>query len=113
LILVRPNGVDVDFNGRGVQKMHHPGSFFGVTTQGSEAFFEDNALSIYNDTIPLEKWNKAFKKCDFDNSDSIDRGDLPDVVQHLYWGRTPKPEEIDEFMTFFDIHKPEKCTWDE
>ena len=93
---------------------HHPGSFFGITGWGSESFFEDNSLSIYNSTLALAKWRTAFKKCDFDNSDSIDRGDLADVVQHLYWGRTPKAEEMVDFMLCFNADPTAgKLTWDE
>lgn len=93
---------------------HHPGSFFGITTWGTESFFEDNSLSIYNSTLSLDKWRKAFKKCDFDNSDSIDRESIPDVVQYLYWGRTPRAEEMDDFMLYFNADPAlGKLTWDE
>merc|ERR1711988_1820475 len=91
----------------------HPGQFFGLTVYGSESYFEDNSLSIFNETLPLDKWRVAFKKCDYDNSDSIVREEIPDVVQHLYWGRVPVAQEIDAFMLHFDTSKDGKITWDE
>merc|ERR1711988_1674711 len=89
----------------------HPGQFFGLTVYGSESYFEDNSLSIFNETLPLDKWRVAFKKCDYDNSDSVLREELPDVVRHLYWGRIPTAPEIDAFMLHFDVHKGGKITW--
>merc|ERR1712178_312790 len=91
----------------------HPGQFFGLTVYGSESYFEDNSLSIFNETLPLDKWRVAFKKCDYDNSDSVLREELPDVGRHLYWGRIPTAPEIDAFMLHFDVHKGGKITWTE
>merc|ERR1711975_190447 len=91
----------------------HPGCFFGITAYGSDSYFEDNSLSIYNQTMSLDKWHAAFKKCDYDNSNSVEREDLPVVVQHLYWGRVPAAEEIDSFMLHFDHQGEAKVSWDE
>jgi len=91
----------------------HPGSFFGLTTYGTETFFEDNSLSIYNSTLPLDKWAKAFAKCDYDNSNSVDRQAIPDIVQHLYWGRTPQAAEMDAFLLHFELDRPDKLGWEE
>merc|ERR1711998_609459 len=71
------------------------------------------SLSIYNPTLPLDTWRVAFKKCDYDNSDSVLREELPDVVRHLYWGRIPTAPEIDSFMLHFDVHRGGKITWTE
>jgi len=91
----------------------HPGCFFGITAYGSDRFYADNSLSIYNQTISLDKWRAAFKKCDYDNTDSILRDEVPIVVQHLYWGRTPAAEEIDSFMLHFDSKSAGKIMWSE
>jgi len=91
----------------------HPGQFFGITAYGTEEYFKDNSLNIANHALPLDKWQVAFKKLDYDNSNSIDRDEIPDVVRHLYWGRIPAAHEIDAFMLHFDQNRSDKITWDE
>merc|ERR1711939_114469 len=91
----------------------HPGSFFGITEYGSDQYLQDNALNIFNSTLNIDRWRDAFKKCDYDNSDSIERQLLPDVVRHLYWGRVPPAAELDFFMLHFDSNKPDKISWAE
>jgi len=96
-----------------MSEREHPGSFFGLTVYGSENYFADESLCIYNATLPLRSWKAAFHKMDYDNSGSINRDEIPDVVQHLYWGRTPNAQEIDSFMLHFDRERRDKIAWDE
>lgn len=91
----------------------HPGGFFGLTEFGSDSFLKDASLSIFNSCLNLSRWRDAFKKCDYSNSNSIERSEIHDVVRHLYFGRVPPAQEIDAFMLHYDTDRTDKITWDE
>merc|ERR1711907_847328 len=91
----------------------HPGGFFGITEYGSDSYLKDSALNIFNTTLNFDRWRDAFKKCDYDNSNSIERAAIPDVVRHLYWGRVPPAAELDFFMLHFNEDEGGKISWEE
>jgi len=78
--------------------IEHPGGFFGLTEFGTDTFFKDQALNIFNHTLTMDQWYDAFMKLTPEGNGKLNRAYLQDVVTELYWGRVPSAEELDTFM---------------
>merc|ERR1711865_707570 len=93
--------------------IEHPGGFFGLTEFGTDTFFKDQALNIFNHTLTMDQWYDAFMKLTPEGNGKLNRAYLQDVVTELYWGRVPSAEELDTFMLHFNGQNPEPIEWPE
>jgi len=63
-------------------------------------------------TATLDDYRDAFDELDADGSGYIDRGEIRDLLDDVYDGKTPA-FEVEAFLKFFDSNNDGKISWEE
>ena len=86
---------------------------FGITALGSQNGFQSGLCSALGlNVFSEEEFKLAFKKCDKDGSGFITIDEVEDMLNDCY-GFPPLEEEVEMFMTRFDLNHDGKVSWEE
>mmetsp|Transcript_23127 Transcript_23127/g.20522 ORF Transcript_23127/g.20522 Transcript_23127/m.20522 type:complete len:168 (+) Transcript_23127:16-519(+) len=88
-------------------------SFFGVTQMGVQNSFKSGLVNALGFSVfSVDEFEAAFQKLDKDGSGYITPDEVEDLLFTTY-GFPPMEEEVELFMSEFDINADGKVSWEE